>query len=355
MDGKRAPRASRLVTLVAAVGLPVALGGSLMAGVGPAAAQTSAAVASSTTSAAVASSTTSAAAASSTTSAAAASSAATTTTAICDDASHPALAARVSKGILAAMAGRSSVVGLAVDDRVSGLTCKYHPHWHFDSASVVKVTILSALLRKLQQEHRGLTAAQKDLATEMITVSDNDAASALWAETGRPSLRHFLDLAKMNETVLGPGGYWGLTLITAHDELSLLKLLTSKNSVLTTANRDYVLGLMARVVSYERWGVPAGAPTDVTVHVKNGWLPLATHGWRINSIGSFSGHGKNYMIVVLTDDNPTMDYGVDTVQDIAEVINHALNPGAASVIPAATPNRSWGVPDEKIPASLGRH
>jgi Beta-lactamase enzyme family len=318
---------SRKAGLVMALGLPTVLGAAVMASVAPAAAQASRA---------------------------AGSSAAATAPAICKSASHPALAARVSKGIVAAMAGRSSVVGLTVDDRVTGLTCKYHPYWHFDSASVVKVTILSALLRKLEQEHRSLTAEQRELATEMITVSDNDAASTLWAETGRPSLQHFLDLAGMKETDLGPGGYWGLTEITAHDELTLLKLLTSKNSVLTTANRDYVLGLMARVVSYERWGVPAGAPTDVTVHVKNGWLPLATHGWRINSIGSFSGHGKNYMIVVLTDDNPTMAYGVDTVQGIAEVINHALNPGAASVIPAAAPNRSWGTPDEQIPALHGR-
>jgi hypothetical protein len=43
------------------------------------------------------------------------------------------------------------------------------------------------------------------------------------------------------------------------------------------------------------------------------------------------------------------------LQGISEVINRALNPGAASVIPAATPNRSWGTPDEKIPAALGRH
>jgi beta-lactamase class A len=272
---------------------------------------------------------------------------------ICQSARHPVIAARLSTRILAALAGRSSVVGLAVDDRVNGITCKLRPHWQFDSASVVKVTILSALLRKLQQEHRSLTAAQRKLATEMITVSDNDAASTLWAETGYPSLQHFLDLAGMNETVLGPDGYWGLTLITAHDELTLLQLLTSTNTVLTTASRNYVLGLMARVVSYERWGVPAGAPTDVTVHVKNGWLPLPTHGWRINSIGSFSGSGKNYMIVMLTDDNPTMDYGVDTVQAVAEIINHALNPGAASVIPAATPNASWGKPDEQIPGSLG--
>jgi beta-lactamase class A len=272
---------------------------------------------------------------------------------ICQSARHPVIAARLSSRILVALAGRSSVVGLAVDDRITGITCKLRPHWQFDSASVVKVTILSALLRKLQQEHRSLTAAQRKLATEMITVSDNDAASTLWAETGYPSLQHFLDLAGMNETVLGPDGYWGLTLITAHDELTLLQLLTSTNTVLTTASRNYALGLMARVVSYERWGVPAGAPTDVTVHVKNGWLPLATHGWRINSIGSFSGSGKNYMIVMLTDDNPTMEYGVDTVQAVAEIINHALNPGAASVTPAATPNGSWGKPDEPIPGSLG--
>jgi beta-lactamase class A len=271
--------------------------------------------------------------------------------AICQSARHPVIAARMSSRILAALAGRSSVVGLAVDDRVNGITCKLHPHWRFDSASVVKVTILSALLRKLQQEHRGLTAAQRKLATAMITLSDNNAASTLWAQTGYPSLQHFLNLAGMNETVLGADGYWGLTLITAHDELTLLQLLTSANTVLTTASRDYVLGLMARVVSYERWGVPAGAPTDVTVHVKNGWLPLATLGWRINSIGSFSGAGRNYMIVVLTDNNPTMAYGVDTVQDVAEVINHALNPGATSVVPAATPNRSWGQPDEQIPGS----
>jgi beta-lactamase class A len=272
---------------------------------------------------------------------------------ICQSARHPVIAARLSSRILAALAGRSSVVGLAVDDRVNGITCKLRPHWQFDSASVVKVTILSALLRKLQQEHRSLTAAQRKLATAMITLSDNNAASTLWAETGYPSLQHFLDLAGMNETVLGPDGYWGLTLITAHDELTLLQLLTSTNTVLTTASRNYALGLMARVVSYERWGVPAGAPTDVTVHVKNGWLPLATHGWRINSIGSFSGSGKNYMIVMLTDDNPTMEYGVDTVQAVAEIINHALNPGAASVTPAATPNGSWGKPDEPIPGSLG--
>jgi len=273
---------------------------------------------------------------------------------ICESARHPALAARLSSGIIAALRGRSSAVGLTVDDRVTGVTCKLHPHWHIDSASVVKVTILGALLRKLQEEHRSLTEEQRELATEMITVSDNDAASTLWEETGRPSLQHFLNLAGMNETQRGPGGYWGLTQITAHDELTLLGLLTSKNAVLSAASCSYVLNLMARVIPSERWGVPAGAPADVTVHVKNGWLPQPTHGWRINRIGSFSGYGRNYMIVVLTWDNPTMTYGVDTVQDVAEVINHDLNPGVTAVIPASKPQESWGTPDEQIPAPPGR-
>ncbi len=272
---------------------------------------------------------------------------------ICQSARHPALAARLSSGIIAALRGRSSAVGLAVDDRVTGVTCKLHPHWHIDSASVVKVTILSALLRKLQEEHRSLTEEQRELATEMITVSDNNAASTLWEETGRPSLQHFLNLAGMKETELGPGGYWGLTQITAHDELTLLRLLTSKNLVLSAASCRYVLNLMAQVIPSERWGVPAGAPADVTVHVKNGWLPQPTLGWRINSIGSFSGHGRNYMIVVLTWDNPTMTYGVDTVQAVAEVINHELNPGVTAVIPASKPQKSWGTPDEQIPAPPG--
>jgi hypothetical protein len=265
---------------------------------------------------------------------------------ICQSARHPALAARISSGILSALSGRSSAVGLTVYDRVTGVTCKLHPHWHMDSASVVKVTILSALLRK---EHGNLTAAQKQLATQMITASDNNAASALWAETGLTSLQNFLNLAGMQETQLGPDGYWGLTQITAHDEMTLLKLLTSKNSVLSAASCGYVLNLMAHVIPSERWGVPAGAPTNVTVHVKNGWLPQPTHGWRIHSIGSFSGHGRNYMIVVLTWNNPTMTYGVDTVQAVAEVINHALNPGVTAVIPASRPYPSWGTPDEQIP------
>jgi beta-lactamase class A len=275
------------------------------------------------------------------------------TVGICTSSSHQALASRLSGDIAAALRPRSSIVAVTVLDRRTGVVCRLQEGRRFDSASVVKVTILGALLRKALEQHRYLTSAEVRLTTAMITQSDNNAASALWAEVGRPSLQHFLNLARMTETVLGPGGYWGLTQITARDELTQLRLLTSTNSVLDVASRRYALGLMARVIASQRWGVPAGAPAGVTVYVKNGWLPRPTYGWRINSIGSFIGSGRDYMIVVLSENNPTMAYGVRTVEDVAVVIHRDLNAGLPAAIGPSPVSPSWGTPDERIPALPG--
>jgi beta-lactamase class A len=269
--------------------------------------------------------------------------------AVCAASSHPALAARISRAIETARRHRVSFVAVEVDDPGAGLVCRLDSRSHFDSASVVKVTILGAVLRKAQAEHRSLTRSERALAWAMITRSDNDAASALWAETGRSWLRRFLARAGMTHTLLGPGGAWGLTRITAADETRLLWLLLTANRVLNTSSRHYALTLMADVVPDQRWGVPAGAPRRLVVHVKNGWLPLAPHRWRINSIGAFTGHGEKYSIVVLTQDNPTMAYGVRTVEAIAQVVNRDLNPGATARVPASTISPLQETPDEAIP------
>jgi len=268
---------------------------------------------------------------------------------LCSSPSHAALAARISRGIEAARHGRESFVAVEVDDPGAGIVCRLDSGTHFDSASVVKVTILGTLLRDAQAAHRSLTVRERALAWAMITRSDNGAASALWDEDGRTRLQRFLDAAGMVHTVLGPGGAWGLTRITAADETRLLWLLLQPNRVLDTSSRDYELALMADVIPSQRWGVPAGAPRSLVVHVKNGWLPLAPFGWRINSIGGFTGHGEKYSIVVLTEDNPTMAYGVSTVERIAEAVNRDLNPGAVARVPAAVIPPAQQVPDETLP------
>jgi beta-lactamase class A len=268
---------------------------------------------------------------------------------LCASSSHTALAARISRGIEAARHGRESFVAVEVDDPGAGIVCRLDSGTHFDSASVVKVTILGTLLRDAQAAHRSLTSRERALAWAMITRSDNDAASALWDEDGHVRLQRFLDAAGMTETVLGPDGAWGLTRITARDETRLLWLLLQSNRVLDTSSRDYALALMADVIPSQHWGVPAGAPRSLVAHVKNGWLPLAPLGWRINSIGGFTGHGQRYTIVVLTEDNPTMGYGVSTVERIAEAVNRDLNPGAVARVPAAVIPVAQQVPDETLP------
>ena len=90
----------------------------------------------------------------------------------------------------------------------------------------------------------------------MITQSDNDAATDLWNEVGQSRLQHFLNLAEMDQTGSATDGYWGLTQVTAHDEMLLLRLLARPNWVLTAASRAYELGLMARVISIAAVGHP---------------------------------------------------------------------------------------------------
>lgn len=239
---------------------------------------------------------------------------------ICVSKTHPRMARRLSQRITSALRGRVSVVGLDAGDPRLHLTCQLHTGTHIYAASVIKATIISALLLK-EGGPRRLTSNQRALAWRMITESDNDAATALWDEVGISGMQHFLNKAKMTHTQLSSA--WGLTLITAHDELTLLRLLSSKNGVLNARSRRYVLYLMAHVISSQRWGVPA-ASKKVTVHVKNGWLPYPSE-WNINSIGVFTGKNILYRIAMLTAGNPSMSYGVDTIQDVCRYINLNLD------------------------------
>ncbi|MGW4322272.1 serine hydrolase [Streptomyces sp. NPDC004684] len=254
------------------------------------------------------------------------------------------LAAKLQKDITAAMAGRKGTVAVGLHDRSTGTTCTLRETSAYDSASVVKVTVLATLLWDAKKTNRYLTTRESNLAKAMITQSDNNATSSLWKQLGVTKVKGFLSAAGMTQTKPGSGGYWGLTQITVRDEQKLLGLLTAKNKVLSDSSRAYILKLMGQVVSSQRWGTPAGAPSAVAVHVKNGWLQRSTHGWRVHSVGAFNGGGHDYTMTVLTQDNSTMSYGVTTIQNIARAIHKDLPPtkGAKSALytPTARPREA---------------
>ncbi|MGW0879418.1 serine hydrolase [Streptomyces sp. NPDC002671] len=274
--------------------------------------------------------------------------AAATPTVSCTSATNAALATKLQKDITAALATRRGTVAVGVYDRVTKTTCALRPTYSYDSASTVKVTVLATLLWDAKLHNRYLTDREVTLTRAMITQSDNNATTTLWKQLGLTKIKGFLAAAGMTKTVPGANGYWGLTQINVTDEQKLLKLITAKNTVLSDNSRAYILKLMSQVISSQRWGTPAGAPSTVTVHVKNGWLPRSTHGWRVHSLGTFNGNGHDYMMSVLTWDNSTMDYGVNTIQAVAKVIHKDLVPTTSTATALRyTPTSD---PAEAIPA-----
>ncbi|MER6910726.1 serine hydrolase [Streptomyces sp. NPDC000594] len=260
------------------------------------------------------------------------------------------LAAKLKKDITAALKGRKGTIAVQVDDKVTKTTCTLRATTAFDSASVVKVTVLGALLQDAQKQKRALSTREKSIAKAMITKSDNASTSTLWKQLGMTKIKRFLKDAGMTRTVPGADGYWGLTQITARDQQLLLDRLTTRNTVLTDASRSYALQLMREVVRDQRWGTPAGAPASATVQVKNGWLPRKTHGWRVHSVGAFTGKNHDYRISVLTHGNKGQQDGINTIQAVSRAVHKGLDPKAAARTAFVPP----AVAREAVPATPER-
>jgi hypothetical protein len=48
--------------------------------------------------------------------------------------------------------------------------------------------------------------------------------------------------------------------------------------------------------------------------------------WQINSIGWVDGAGRDYLVAVLTDENPDEQYGIDTINTLSGYIWNAMAP-----------------------------
>lgn len=223
---------------------------------------------------------------------------------------------------------RSGQLSLSILDLSTGFTFTYRPKTRTVTASIVKVDILIALLLKAQREGRRLTASEKALATQMIRVSDNKAANALWyAAGGAAGLAAANKKLHLRGTSPGPGGYWGSTRTSAADQIRILRALTSSHSPLSARGRRYVLDLMSHVTPGQVWGVSVAATdADDAVALKNGWLPRRVDGgrWTVNSIGRVRGGGHDYLIAVLSKLNPSMRAGVETIEHATRLVTSTL-------------------------------
>jgi hypothetical protein len=195
----------------------------------------------------------------------------------------------------------------------------------FDTASIVKVDILAALLLQAQEEGRELTAAERSQARAMIRQSDNASASVLWRKIGRaPGLNAANRQLGLSSTEGGPGVHWGLTQTTAEDQVRLLRAVfgsegkgsSDASAGLNEESRAFIRGLMSEIAAGQDWGVSVAGSRWA---LKNGWLRRSTTRlWDINSIGQVTVHGRRYLISVLSGDNASMRSGISRVERAAK-------------------------------------
>ncbi|WUI00473.1 serine hydrolase [Spirillospora sp. NBC_00431] len=239
---------------------------------------------------------------------------------------RPFDAARLRGTVRAYIGKRPGRAGVMATDLRTGLSFGENEKGDFVSASIMKVDILASLVLQRQRGARGLSGGERELASEMIRVSDNSAADALYSGAGhgegvRKANRSF----GMNDTKPFPTS-WGSSLTSPSDQVRLLTNLASDRSPIKAPGRRYILGLMGSVVDEQAWGVSAAARPGERVALKNGWTPVHDqgHGWTVNSIGRITGRDHDFLVAVCSGESPTMEAGVSTVEHVSDMVVDAL-------------------------------
>lgn len=187
----------------------------------------------------------------------------------------------------------------------------------YDTASIVKVDILAALLHQQDGE---LSDAQKTLATAMIERSDNASATALLeAVGGEAGLDAVNEVFGLTSTTIGADGLWGLTQTTAADQVRLLEVVFGEDSVLSSDAQDYVASLMEDVIDSQHFGVSAAADAPEDAALKVGYLQRSATGlWDVTSIGRIEVDGQTYLVAVLSDSSASFAAGQSLVESAAQ-------------------------------------
>ncbi len=182
----------------------------------------------------------------------------------------------------------------------------------FVSASVVKAMLLVAYLRKLDAEHLGLDSESRALLEPMIHVSDNEAATAVWERVGDPRLRRLAHRAGMSDFSIS--GIWANAQISAADQA---RYFFEMDSLIPRQFRSFVHKLLSHIAGYESWGIPAvGRPRGWAVFFKGGWRETG-RGQLVHQIARLQQSGKRIAIAVMTDGDPSMGYGIETIEGVA--------------------------------------
>ncbi len=206
--------------------------------------------------------------------------------------------------------GRAGIVSFAVTGtgRPRGLLERRT----YVSASVVKAMLLAARLQDRARDGHPLSRRDRFLLGRMIRMSDNEDATAIYRAVGDAGLLRVARAAGMERfSILRPT--WASAQITAADQVRLFSRL---DAVVPPRFHGYPRKLLASIVPEQSWGIPQAARPRFRVFFKGGWRPTG-RGELVHQAALVEDAKRRAAIAVLTDGNPSMAYGEETVEGVA--------------------------------------
>jgi hypothetical protein len=193
-----------------------------------------------------------------------------------------------------------------------------HPDRVHNSASVVKVMFMVALLREPGVRRDRLTDGERELLEPMIRRSDNQAATTIYERVGEDALYELADDAGLDRFTTQPT--WGLTTITAGSQARFFSRL---ERFIPKRHRAYAMRLLSRIVPSQRWGIPPAAPAGWTLHFKGGWSGRPS--WRVNQVMLLRRPPRRFALSVLTREQPSKAYGEASIEGVAKRLLRGYN------------------------------
>ncbi len=219
----------------------------------------------------------------------------------------PAARIRAARRYLRGRAGVNSWALIDSWGRMHG----FAPHRTYVTASLVKAMLLTAYLRGLG--NRMPDGGERAVLGQMITVSSNDAADTIYYRVGDARLDHLARLAGM--TRFSVAGYWANAQFSAEDQARFFNRI---DRLIPERSRAYARRLLSSIVSYQRWGFSRfSLARGFRTFFKGGWRGTGA-GRLVHEAALFERGDTRISMAVLTDGNPSHEYGTETLRGVAQ-------------------------------------
>ena len=158
----------------------------------------------------------------------------------------------------------------------------------------------------------------------MITRSDNGLATAVFARVGDAGLRALAARAGMRS--FSVSGYWSGAHFSAADQARFFRVF---DLLVPERSRAYARGLLSSIVAWQRWGFSRFShAAGFHTFFKGGWRSTGL-GRLVHEAALFERGPLRVSMAVLSDGNPSHDYGTATLRGVATRIFRT--PAEASV------------------------